>query len=114
MFLRLFRLPTAVAIAVAASSIAASSIAAAGPSEPRDWLRAVKRHYQAAEENRFVPNGENPQWDFDLDTVVNDMEWRARTAAMLRGLRKPGDQVEEVQPKQLADGEEPTRLQFRF
>ncbi len=109
MFLRLFRLPTFAAIA-----IAASSIAAAGPSEAKDWLRAVKRHYQAAEENRFVPNGENPQWNFDLDTVVNDMEWRARTAAMLRDLPKPGERTDAAQPGQLADSEEPQPLRFRF
>ena len=109
MFLQFFRLPTMAAIAVATTTIVA-----AGPSEARDWRHSVERHYKAAEASKFTPNGGNPQWDFDLQTAVNDLAWRARTAAMLRDLRKPGEERRERRPSQLADGEEPQPLQFRF
>ena len=109
MFREFFRFPTIAAIAAAVIVLVAT-----GASEARDWRRAVERHYKAAEAEKFTPNGENPQWDFDLQTTVNDMAWRARTAAMLRDLPKPGVEREESAPSQLADSEEPRPLQFRF
>ena len=109
MFLELFRFPTIAAIAAAAIVVVAT-----GPSEARDWLRSVERHYKAAEAEKFTPNGENPQWDFDLQTAVNDLAWRARTAAMLRDLPKPGLERNSARPSQVADGEQPARPRFRF
>lgn len=97
------------------SAVAAIALtAAAGSAEAADWLSALERNEKAAEANKYVPKGENPQWDFDLETVVNDMNWRARTAGMLRNLPRPGATVRSAQPDQLADREEPARLQFRF
>ncbi len=105
MFSKFSKISAAAAIAV---------IAAAGSAEAKDWLRAMEKHEKAADATKYVPKGENPQWDFDLNTVVNDMNWRARTASMLRNLPRPGATVRGAQPNQVADREEPARLQFRF
>jgi hypothetical protein len=88
---------------------AAACMAAAAPVDAKDWNRSMNRHYSAAEESRFTPRGDNPQWGFSLDTVVNDMEWRARTVQMLRSLPKPGSEPQE--PRQIADRPE---LRFSF
>ncbi|MEO3431456.1 hypothetical protein AAFN88_21540 [Pelagibius sp. CAU 1746] len=101
--------------AVSAAAIAAAAFAiTAGSAEAKDWLRSMDRHYSAAEATKFTPKGDNPQWDFDLDTVVNDMAWRARTASMLRTLPRPGASLRNDAPDQVADREEPPRLRFRF
>jgi len=99
-----------------AAAIAAvgTAFVTATPAEAIDWRLAVERHYEAAEEAKFVPHGGNPQWDFDLDTVVNDMEWRRRTAEMLRSLPKPSVDPQSSGSNQLADRPEPPRLRFSF
>jgi hypothetical protein len=109
MSFKLFRVPAAAAIAVASVVIAT-----AGTAEARDWLRAIERHYEAAEAAKYTPKGDNPQWDFGLDTVVNDMAWRARTARMLRNLPKPGQERRAPEPSQLADRPETAAPNFRF
>jgi hypothetical protein len=99
----------------AAVLAATASLVAAAPADARDWRQSVERHYSAAEEAKYTPKGDNPQWGFTLDTVVNDMAWRARTTSMLRTLPKPGAQPLSVQPAdQLADRPEPPRLRFSF
>lgn len=111
MFIQLSKVTAAAAIAVTVLLLAA-----AGPAEAKDWLKALERNEKAAEAVKYVPKGPNPQWDFNLTTVVNDMNWRARTASMLRNLPRPGETRRAAQPDQLADREEeaPARLQFRF
>lgn len=102
---------------VSAAGIAAAAFfIAAGPVEAKDWLRSMDRHYAAAEAAKYTPKGENPQWDFDLNSVVNEMAWRARTASMLRNLPRPGASLRNDAPNQdqVADREESPRLQFRF
>ena len=107
--------PKLTKVLFAAAFTATASLLAAAPAEARDWRQSVQRHYSAAEEARYTPKGDSPQWGFTLDTVVNDMEWRARTSSMLRTLPKPGTQPLSVQPaNQLADRPEPPRLRFSF
>lgn len=99
----------------AAALAATASLVAAAPADARDWRQSVQRHYSAAEEAKYTPKGDNPQWDFNLATVMNDMQWRSRTASMLRDLPKPGDKPRGAQPaNQLADRPEPPRLRFSF
>lgn len=99
--------------AVAAIAVSATLAVTATPADAKDWLRAMDRHYDAAEATKYTPKGDNPQWNFDLSTVVEDMAWRSRTARMLRDAPKPGATVRSGTP-QLADRPEPRRLQFRF
>lgn len=99
--------------AVAAIAFSAALTATATPAAAKDWLRAMDRHYNAAEETKYTPKGDNPQWNFDLNTVVEDMAWRSRTARMLRDAPKPGATVRSGVP-QLADRPESRRLQYRF
>jgi hypothetical protein len=108
MFVQLSRVVSAAGITAAAFFLAA------GPAEAKDWLRSMDRHYTAAEAAKYTPKGDNPQWDFNLNTVVNEMAWRNRTAAMLRTLPRPGASVRTAAPDQVADREEPPHLQFRF
>jgi hypothetical protein len=110
MFLKFFRFPTFAALAVTFLALAA-----AGPAEARDWLTALERHEEAAAAGTGWPRGENPQWDFDLQTMMNDMKWRARTASMLRELPKPSAEARDGEhPSQLADKPETPRLKFSF
>ena len=109
MFFRFPRISTVAAIA----AVTVVTIAAA-PAEARDWLRSVERHYDASEANRYVPRGDNPQWDFNLNTMVNDMAWRTRTAAMLRDLPTPGERQSDEASSQLADSPAPESPRFRF
>ncbi|GAB4223786.1 MAG: hypothetical protein Tsb0032_26980 [Kiloniellaceae bacterium] len=102
------------AAAIAATAAFAAAGPGAGSAEAKDWLKALERNEKAAEAVKYQPKGKNPQWDFDLNTVVNDVNWRARTASMLRDLPRPGDPRRRAQPNQLADRPEPSRLQFRF
>jgi hypothetical protein len=100
---------------VSAAGIAAAALVfAAAPAEAKDWQRSMDRHDTAAEATKYTPKGDNPQWDFDLNTVVNDMAWRSRTASMLRTLPRPGASLRNNAPDQVADGQEPPRLKFRF
>lgn len=100
-------------ISIAAGAAALLAIAAAAPAAAKDWRQSVANHYEAAELARFVPRGDNPQWDFTLDTVMDDMAWRQRTARMLRQAPKPGV-APEGDSRQLADRPEPTALRFSF
>ena len=100
--------------AVAAIAAVTAVNLAAGPTEARDWLRSVERHYSASEANRYVPKGDNPQWDFNLNTMVNDMAWRTRTAAMLRDLPTPGEWRSDEAPGQQADSPALESPRFRF
>ncbi|MEQ8353920.1 MAG: hypothetical protein RH942_00170 [Kiloniellaceae bacterium] len=109
MFPKLLKVPS-----IAAVAVAALTMTAAGPSAAGDWRHSVERHYSAAKAAKYTPRGDNPRWDFDLETVVNDMEWRARTAAMLRDLPKPGARDRDAPSSQLADRPERRRLPFRF
>jgi hypothetical protein len=107
--------PKSTKLLSAAVLAATVSLLAAAPADARDWRQSVQRHYSATEEAKYTPRGDNPQWGFTLDTVVNDMEWRARTSSMLRTLPKPGTQPHSAQPaNQLADRPEPPRLRFSF
>lgn len=101
-------------VPAAAFAAAVTATLATAPAEAIDWHRAVERHYDAAEAAAYEPRTENPQWDFDLDTVINDMEWRRRTAKMLRGLPKPSTARPESSSGQIADRPEPPRLLFAF
>ena len=98
----------------AAAAALISLIAAATPADAKDWRLSVQRHYDAEAEARFVPKGDNPQWDFSLDTVVADMEWRQRTARMLRPLPKPSADPIAHESGQIADRPEPPTLRFSF
>jgi len=89
-------------------------VATAAPADVKHWQRSIDRHYQAAEENKYVPKGENPQWDFTLDTVVADMAWRHRTARMLRAATKPNSDALVHETEQLADRPEPQPFRFSF
>ena len=100
-------------ISIAAGAAALLAIAAAAPAAAKDWRQSVANHYEAAELARFVPRGDNPQWDFTLDTVMDDMAWRQRTARMLRQAPKPG-LLPESDTRQLADRPEPTAPRFSF
>ena len=93
-----------------------TSLLATSPAEARDWRQSVDRHYSAADEAKYTPRGDNPQWDFSLNTVVNDMAWRERTAEMLRGLQRPGqrDRVAQEADDETADRPEPSRFRFAF
>ncbi|WP_340119943.1 hypothetical protein [Pelagibius sp. 7325] len=107
--------PKVTKILIAAAVTVTVSLLAAAPADARDWRQSVQRHYSAAEQAKYTPKGDNPQWGFTLDNVVNDMAWRARTSSMLRSLPKPGIQADSVQPaNQLADRPEPPRLRFSF
>lgn len=104
---------TKITIAAAGAAFLALT-ALAETSDARDWRRSVDNHYDAVNEARYVPRGDNPQWNFTLDTVVSDMDWRQRTARMLRDLPKPsGDPAVESTP-QLADRPEPQSFRFAF
>ncbi len=110
MFFTLFRFPTLAALAVTIVALAS-----AGSAEARDWLTALERHEAAAAASQFEPKGDNPKWDFDLQTMMNDMKWRARTASMLRELPKPSAEARDGgHPSQLADRPETPRLKFSF
>ena len=98
----------------AAGITAAAFFIAAAPVEAKDWLRSMDRHDTAAEAAKYTPKGDNPQWDFNLSSVVNEMAWRARTASMLRNLPRPGASLRNDAPDQVADRDESPRLQFRF
>ncbi|MGF1592821.1 MAG: hypothetical protein ACFCUW_06050 [Kiloniellaceae bacterium] len=89
-------------------------VAAATPADAKDWRHSMDRHYDAAEQNRYVPKGDNPQWGFTLDTVVADMEWRQRTSHMLRHLPKPSTEPAARRSNQLADRPATSSLRFAF
>lgn len=108
----IFKRSTATSIAAIAATIAV--VAAASPADAKDWKLAMDRHDAAAELSKFEPNGGNPQWDFDLETVVNDLEWRQRTAQRLRNLRRPGIEPQQRETNQLADRQALPRLRFSF
>jgi hypothetical protein len=101
-------------IASTATAAATFVLAAAMPADAKDWRSSMDRHYDAAEQKRFVPQGDNPQWGFTLDTVVADLEWRQRTSHMLRDLPKPSTDPATRQPNQLADRPETSSLRFAF
>ena len=101
-------------ISIAAGAAALIAVAAtAAPAAAKDWRQTVANHYEAADLARFVPRGDNPQWDFTLDTVMDDMAWRQRTARILRQAPKPG-LAPETGTRQLADRPEPSTLRFSF
>ena len=108
----IFKRSTVTSLAAIAATVAVMS--AAAPAEAKDWKRAMDRHDAAAEPSKFTPKGGNPQWDFDLDTVVNDLEWRQRTAQRLRELRRNREEPQQRGSNQLADREAPSRLRFSF
>ena len=100
---------TKITFAAAAAAFVALT-ALAETVDAKDWRRTVDNHYDAMEEAKYEPRGDNPQWGFTLDTVMSDMAWRQRTARMLREAPKPSaDPVEHGSTKQLAD-----RPAFRF
>jgi len=88
------------------------SPAATAPVAAKDWRSSMDRHYEAAEAARYIPKADTPEWNFTLNEVVADMEWRQRTAETLRGAPRPG--TETNGSGQLADRPEPTRLRFAF
>lgn len=89
-------------------------VAAAAPAAAKDWRRSIDNHYAAAEETKYVPRGDNPQWGFTLDTVMEDMAWRQRTATMLQRAPKPGSNPALRQSNQLADRPEQPTFRFAF
>lgn len=102
-------------ITVAAAGAAFLALTAlAETSDAKDWRRSVDSHYDAVDQARYVPRGDNPQWNFTLDTVVSDMDWRQRTARMLRNLPKPSSDPAVGSTHQLADRPEPQSFRFAF
>jgi len=104
---------TKITIASAAAAFIALT-AVAETVDAKDWQRSVDNHYSAAEEAKYVPRGDDPQWGFTLDTVMEDMAWRQRTASMLRSAPKPGSDAVLRQPGQLADRPEQPTFRFAF
>jgi hypothetical protein len=102
---------TAMSTAVGAAVL---FFAAATPAEARDWRSSMDRHYEAAEATRFVPKAATPEWGFSLDEVVADMEWRQRTAEILRGAPRPNSEPNDSGRGQLADRPETSRPRFSF
>lgn len=102
--------------AVAAVAVTAALVANSGLAEAKDWRSSLDRHYTAAEAAKHTPKGKNPQWNFNLGTVVNDMAWRTRTASMLRNAPKPSapTRYRQRESNQLADRPEQQRLPFSF
>jgi hypothetical protein len=97
-----FQLTKITFAAAAAAFIALTALAETV--DAKDWRRTVDNHYDAAEEAKYEPKGDNPQWGFTLDTVMSDMAWRQRTAQMLREAPKPSaDPVDQGSTNQLAD-----------
>lgn len=74
-----------------------------------DWSTAMDRHYSAAEETRFLPKA-GAQWGFSLSAMMNDLEWRKRTAAALRNQRRPSVTTQTQRYRQLVEEAEPRRL----
>jgi len=98
----------------AAAAATVMLVAATAPADAKDWRRTVDNHYSAAEEAKYVPRGDNPQWGFTLDTVMEDMAWRQRTASMLRRAPKPSSDPVLRQSGQLADRPEQPTFRFAF
>ena len=104
---------TRISLAAGAAAFLALT-AAAETVDAKDWRRSVANHYEAAQAARFEPQGDNPQWDFTLNTVMHDMAWRQRTARMLRQAPKPGVDPADGGADQLADRPEPPTFRFAF
>src|SRR3546814_4892624 len=54
---------TKITIAAAGAAFLALT-ALAETSDAKDWRRSVDNHYDAVSEARYVPRGDNPQWNF--------------------------------------------------
>lgn len=104
---------TGISLAAGATAFLALT-AVVETADARDWRRSVDNHYEAVEATKYEPQGDNPQWDFTLDSVMYDMAWRQRTARMLREAPKPGVQPAEGRANQLADRPEPPTYRFSF
>ncbi len=101
-------------ISITAVGAAVFFLAGAAPAAAKDWRNSMDRHYEAAAAARFTPNVENPEWGFTLNEVVADMEWRQRTAEILRGTPRPSTDTNDRNGGQLADRPEPAPLRFAF
>jgi hypothetical protein len=98
--------------AAAAAFVALTAVAETV--DAKDWRRTVDSHYDAVEEAKHQPRGDNPQWGFTLDTVVADMSWRQRTARMLREAPKPSADPTDGPANQLADRPKAPTFRFSF
>lgn len=81
----------------------------ASPVAATDWLRAMERH-EAAAKAAIVEEAAKGEWGFTLSTVMNDMEWRKRTAATLRAQRQSTFTPPTSDYRQLVEEPEPRRL----
>src|SRR3546814_1258594 len=63
---------------------------------------------------KYVPRGDNPQWNFSLDSVMSEKAWRQRTARMLRDAPRPSAAPTDGLAPQLADRPEPPTFRFSF
>src|SRR3546814_9838179 len=69
MSLRLTKITVAAAVAAFVALTAVAETV-----DAKDWRRTVDNHYDAVEEAKYVPRGDNPQWNFTLDTVMSRSE----------------------------------------
>ncbi|HEY9536232.1 MAG TPA: hypothetical protein VIS03_01460 [Kiloniellaceae bacterium] len=109
MSLRLTKITVAAAVAAFVALTAVAETV-----DAKDWRRTVDNHYDAVEEAKYVPRGDNPQWNFTLDTVMSEMAWRQRTARMLRDAPRPSAAPTDGLAPQLADRPEPPTFRFSF
>jgi hypothetical protein len=102
-------------ISLAAGAIAFIALTAVAETvDAKDWRRTVDNHYDAVEEAKYEPQGDNPQWGFTLDTVMSDMAWRQRTARLLREAPRPSTDPAGNKTHQLADQPEAPSFRFSF
>ena len=95
---------------VTAVGAAVLFLAAAAPAGARDWRSSMDRHDAAAK----TAEAEGLEWGFTLNEVVADMEWRQRTAEILRGMPRPSTEPNDRGSGQLADRPQPAPLRFAF
>lgn len=92
------------------AAIAAILIVSSSPVVAEDWDTRMDRHYTEVERTKYQPK-QGSEWGFSLSKVMNDMEWRKRTAAALRSLPRPSVTPETQRYRQSVEKKaEPRRL----
>ncbi len=94
----MFSKPVIGTVAAIAAVLAISS----SPALADDWDTRMDRHYTEAERTKYHPK-EGSEWGFSLSTMMNDMEWRKRTAATLRNLPRPSVTPQTQRHRQLVE-----------
>lgn len=74
-----------------------------------DWIKAMERHDAAAAANKAEARSDG-QWGFTLSAVINDAEWRQKTAAALRKQPRPSVTAQTQRYRQLVEKTEPRYL----